>query len=208
MVGAARLWRAGGATKHKLFRQLLASAPDRSPLDIGYPARLHNSLSLQGIFTGEGKGTTTDEVHVSSFFLVEKGPTADATDAPQPWGFLCNPVMKMTMTMIIFVLFLVMEHRRNEIDRGKPKYSGKKPVPLPLCPPQIPHGLSRDRTRGSAVGGRRLTAWAMARPVRVSNNHHWICTVYCVWRNITTSTNYAQMTSLQSNKFTSCLVQN
>jgi hypothetical protein len=31
---------------------------------------------------------------------------------------------------------------------------------VPLCPPQIPHGL----TRASAVRGRRLTAWAMARP--------------------------------------------
>jgi hypothetical protein len=35
-----------------------------------------------------------------------------------------------------------------------------KPVPVPLCPPQIPHGLTRDRTRASAVEGRRLAAWA------------------------------------------------
>jgi hypothetical protein len=33
--------------------------------------------------------------------------------------------MKVTMMIIIFVLFLVMEHRWNEIDRGKPKYSEK-----------------------------------------------------------------------------------
>jgi hypothetical protein len=33
----------------------------------------------------------------SGFFLVVKGPAADATDAPQSWGFLCNSVMKMTM---------------------------------------------------------------------------------------------------------------
>jgi hypothetical protein len=39
---------------------------------------------------------------------------------------------------------------------------------VPLCPPQIPHGLIRDRTRASAVGGRRLTAWAMARPLHRS----------------------------------------
>jgi hypothetical protein len=37
-----------------------------------------------------------------AFFFVVKGPAADATDAPQPWGFLCNPVMKMTMMIIIF----------------------------------------------------------------------------------------------------------
>jgi hypothetical protein len=35
---------------------------------------------------------------------------------------------------------------------------------VPLCPPQIPHGLTRDRTWPSAVRGRRLTAWAMVRP--------------------------------------------
>jgi hypothetical protein len=39
-----------------------------------------------------------------------------------------------------------------------------KPVPVPLCPPQIPHDLPWARTRPAAVGSRRLTAWAMARP--------------------------------------------
>jgi hypothetical protein len=48
--------------------------------------------------------------------------------------------------------------------QGKTEVLGEKPVPVPLCPPQIPHGLTRDRTRASAVGGRRLTAWATARP--------------------------------------------
>jgi hypothetical protein len=35
-----------------------------------------------------------------------------------------------------------------------------------LCPSQTPHGLTRPRTRASAVRGRRLTAWATARPRR------------------------------------------
>jgi hypothetical protein len=53
--------------------------------------------------------------------------------------------MKMIKKMVsFFSFFRVMEHWWNEIDRGKPKYSGKKPVPVPLCPPQIPHGLTRD----------------------------------------------------------------
>jgi hypothetical protein len=51
--------------------------------------------------------------------------------------------------------------------QGKTEELGEKPVPVPLCPPQMPHGLTQDRTRASAVGGRRLTAWAMARPVCV-----------------------------------------
>jgi hypothetical protein len=48
-----------------------------------------------------------------------------------------------------FSFFQVMEHRWNETDRGKPKYSGKN---LPLCLQQIPNELTRDRTRASVVG--------------------------------------------------------
>jgi hypothetical protein len=32
--------------------------------------------------------------------------------------------MKVKM-IVIFVLFLLMEHRWNDIERGKPKYAGK-----------------------------------------------------------------------------------
>jgi hypothetical protein len=35
---------------------------------------------------------------------------------------------------------------------------GRKPAPVPLCPPQIPHDLTWDRTRTAAVGSQRLTA--------------------------------------------------
>jgi hypothetical protein len=53
----------------------------------------------------------------------------------------------------------------NDILTGKTEELGEKPVPVPLCPPQIPHELTRARTRSSAVRGRRLTAWAIARPL-------------------------------------------
>jgi hypothetical protein len=33
-----------------------------------------------------------------------------------------------------------------------------KPVPAPLCPPQIPLDQTRDRTRAAAVGSQRLNA--------------------------------------------------
>jgi hypothetical protein len=39
----------------------------------------------------------------------------------------------------------------------------RKPAPVPLCPPQIPHHLAWARTRAAVVGSRRLTAWANAR---------------------------------------------
>jgi hypothetical protein len=48
----------------------------------------------------------------------------------------------------------------------------------PLCPPQIPHGLIRARTRASTARGQRLTAWAMAWPVMV------VCEHKCRWRRV------------------------
>jgi hypothetical protein len=34
----------------------------------------------------------------------------------------------------------------------------RKPTPVPLCPPQLPHELTRARTRAAAVESRRVTA--------------------------------------------------
>jgi hypothetical protein len=93
------------------------------------------------------------------FFFVVKGPAADARTHRSLEAYCAT----LWWRWLIFSIFQVMEHRWNETDRGKPKYSGEKPVPVPLCPPQILHGLTRDRTRASAVRGRRLTAWAMER---------------------------------------------
>jgi hypothetical protein len=50
--------------------------------------------------------------------------------------------------------------------QGKTEELGDKPVPVPLRSPQIPHEMTRARTRASAVRGRLLIAWAMARPRR------------------------------------------
>jgi hypothetical protein len=58
--------------------------------------------------------------------------------------------------------------------QGKTEELGEKPVPVPLCPPQIPRGLTQVRTRTSAVRGRWLTTWAMARPT--------VCSYVCVSR--------------------------
>jgi hypothetical protein len=42
------------------------------------------------------------------------------------------------------------------IGRGN-RSTRRKPAPMPLCPPQIPHGLTRARTRATAVGSQRVT---------------------------------------------------
>jgi hypothetical protein len=50
-----------------------------------------------------------------------------------------------------------------KIARGS-RSTVRKPTPVSLCPPRIPHDLSRARTWAAAVGSQRLTAWAIARP--------------------------------------------
>ena len=54
-------------------------------------------------------------------FFFGEGPRSRYYGAQQPSDLLRKPVMKM----IVLSFFLVMEHWWNEIDRGKPKYSGK-----------------------------------------------------------------------------------
>jgi hypothetical protein len=48
--------------------------------------------------------------------------------------------------------------RWNDIDTGKLKNVGKKPVPVSLCPPEIPHGLTWERSWASTVTAQRLIA--------------------------------------------------
>jgi hypothetical protein len=44
---------------------------------------------------------------------------------------------------------------------GKTEEHREKPVPVPRCPPQIPHGLTHVWTQASTVRGWQLTAWPM-----------------------------------------------
>jgi hypothetical protein len=46
----------------------------------------------------------------------------------------------------------------------------EKPDPAPICPLQVPHGLTRDRTRASALKGTRLTALATTRPLKTKTS--------------------------------------
>jgi hypothetical protein len=97
------------------------------------------------------------------FIYLLKGPATDATDAPQPWRLIVQPCDEDNESF--FLLFHFNEAQVEWNWQGKTEIFERKPVPVPLCPPQIPHGLTRNRTRASAVRGRRLTAWAMARPL-------------------------------------------
>jgi hypothetical protein len=57
--------------------------------------------------------------------------------------------------------------RGMRIGRGN-RSTRRKPVPVPLCPSQIPYDLTWDRTRAAAAGSQRLTAWAVARPQNIA----------------------------------------
>jgi hypothetical protein len=96
-------------------------------------------------------------------FLSGEGPRSRRYGRTATLRLLVQPYDEDDDHYYCFVLCLLMEHRWSETE-GETEVLGEKPVPVPLCPPQIPHGLTWDRTLASAVGGRRLTAWAMARP--------------------------------------------
>jgi hypothetical protein len=127
------------------------------------------ALRTRGLALPRGSGTSCIQyrfvrltetalcVCVCVCVCVEKGPAADTTDSPLPYGFLCNHVMKLKRRMISFFLFIQVSARGMKLI-GENRSTRGKPVPLPLRPAQIPHGLTRDRTRASTVGGRRLAA--------------------------------------------------
>jgi hypothetical protein len=84
------------------------------------------------------------------------------------WGGSSTQALMPTYVSILRIPQMIWVWRATVewyTDRGKQKNSGENPVPVPLYPPQTPHGLSRTRTRASAMRDRRLMTWAMARPL-------------------------------------------
>jgi hypothetical protein len=76
------------------------------------------------------------------------------------------------------------------IGRGN-RSTRRKPATVPLCPRQISHDLTWDRTRAAAVGSQRLTAWAMERPLKlfaivliIRLNTHYINTIYILIKRL------------------------
>jgi hypothetical protein len=85
------------------------------------------------------------------YFFVAKGPAADATDAPQPWRLIVQPYEEDDNDDEVFLLSHFNGAPVEWKWRGKTEVLGEKPVPMPLCPLQIPHKLTQDRTRASAL---------------------------------------------------------
>jgi hypothetical protein len=110
----------------------------------------------------------------SNIFFCE-GPRSRYYRPTAAWGLLCNPVMKMIS--FFFSFFLVMEHRWNEIDRGKPKYSGGKTCPsatLSTTKPTWTDPGSNPGLRGERPATNRLSHdtafWSFTRSHPVENS--------------------------------------
>jgi hypothetical protein len=61
--------------------------------------------------------------------------------------------------------------------RGE-RSTGTEPAPVPLCSPQIPHDLTRDRRRAAAVESQLLTVTPVAQPTDVS------VLLKCLWQHL------------------------
>jgi hypothetical protein len=57
---------------------------------------------------------------------------------------------------------------------GETEGPGEKPDPVPLCPPQILHGLTWTRTRAFAVRSRRLIVWAIWHGLQRHEKASWL----------------------------------
>jgi hypothetical protein len=62
----------------------------------------------------------TKRYEIRQILFLLRGHAADATDAPQPWKLIVRPSDEDEV--FFFCFSILMEHRWNEIDRGKPKF--------------------------------------------------------------------------------------
>jgi hypothetical protein len=114
----------------------------------------YNLISIINIIFSIGLRDFRDTPYNTSLFFWSWGGSSTQTWMPTYVSILRIP-------QLIWVWRATVEFIYWQV---KPQEFGEKPVPVPLCLPQIPHGLTRARTRASAVRGQRLTTWAMARP--------------------------------------------
>jgi hypothetical protein len=78
------------------------------------------------------------------------------------WGEVRLSPLGTSATVGLLYQLRMTDEYGMRIDREN-RHTRRKPAPMPLCPPQIPHDLTRDRTRAVAVESWQLIAWAMTR---------------------------------------------
>jgi hypothetical protein len=81
-----------------------------------------------------------------------KSPAADATDALQFWRLIVQPCDEDDENDEVFLLFRFNGAPVEWNWQEKTEVLGEKPIPVPHCPSQIPHGPTRERGRLSPKG--------------------------------------------------------
>jgi hypothetical protein len=89
----------------------------------------------------------------------DEGPSHHSLKA-----FCATPMKMMRMSSFFYQVLQLMEHQWNEIDRGKPTIWRKTCLSTTLSTTNLTWTWPGTEPRASAVRGRRLTAWALARP--------------------------------------------
>jgi len=77
---------------------------------------------------------------------------------------LLNDAVNYYYISVLWNEWMIMERWWKDTERGKLKYSGKRPLSRQLQPQQIRQGVTCDRSQASAAKAQRLTSWIEVRP--------------------------------------------
>jgi hypothetical protein len=118
----------------------------------GFPRHYHSTVGSVLIYhlgdvVSHHRHEQMNNIDSAPVFLLDSGVGQTQVDAFFTLGRITHSPHDMSLESHCGMIYL----------QGKTEELGEKPVPVPLCPPQILHGLTRARTRASAVTGRRLT---------------------------------------------------
>jgi hypothetical protein len=127
-------------------------------------SRLRARVNLCGMRGGRNC-TGTGFPPSSSVFPCQYHPTVVLHTHISSGGWTICPLVAAVQRHSLIPSKSIMESQGGVIVTGESRRTRRKPVPVPQCPPQIPHGPTQARILASAVRGRQLSAWAMARPL-------------------------------------------
>jgi hypothetical protein len=113
----------------------------------------HKSQAIQKLWS-KFCTTVTSEYYKKTILFCFGWSVTESTITEATTGLLYQPRMMMDDECGVI---------GGMLGRGN-RSTRRKPAPVALCPPQMPHDLTWARTGAATVGNRRLTAWAAEWP--------------------------------------------